>query len=374
MSCESRLFSALRLGPITVPNRIMVSPMCQYSATDGLPGTWHAAHLGGLAMSGAGLLCVEATAVLPEGRITPGCLGLYSDVHQAALKAQVDALRAISDRPLAIQLAHAGRKASSHRPWESGALIPAAEGGWETVAPSAVPHRPGEAAPRAMSEADIRALVAAFAQAARRAREAGFDAIELHMAHGYLLHQFLSPLANRRDDAYGGPLEHRMRAPLAVFEAVRDAAGPGLAVGVRLSATDWAEEVAWDLDQTLVLARRLQALGCDFLDISSGGLWHAQKIPVAPLYHVPFAETVKQAVGIPVVTVGLITEPRQAEDIVAQGRADVVALGRAFLFDPRWPWRAAAELGATVPPPSQLLRCLPSGHARIFGDVRIAQR
>jgi 2,4-dienoyl-CoA reductase-like NADH-dependent reductase (Old Yellow Enzyme family) len=374
MTSDSLLLSPLRLGPITLPNRIMVSPMCQYSATDGLPSAWHAAHLGSLAMSGAGLVCLEATGVLPEGRITPGCLGLYNDAQQAALTAQVAALRTISDRPLAIQLAHAGRKASSHRPWEGGALIPVAEGGWEAVAPSAVPHKPGEAAPRAMSEADIRALVVAFAQAARRAREAGFDAIELHMAHGYLLHQFLSPLANRRDDAYGGPLEHRMRAPLAVFEAVRDAAGPGLAVGVRLSATDWAEEAAWDLDQTLVLARRLEALGCDFLDISSGGLWHAQKIPVAPLYHVPFAEAVKQVVDIPVVTVGLITEPRQAEDIVAQGKADVVAMARAFLFDPRWPWRAAAELGATVQPPPQLLRCLPSGHARIFGDVRIAQR
>lgn len=374
MSATPHLFTPLRLGPLTLPNRIMVSPMCQYSATEGLPGPWHAAHLGSLAMSGAGLLCLEATAVLPEGRITPGCLGLYSDAHQAALQAQLDALRAISNRPVAIQLAHAGRKASSQRPWEGGDLLAEGAGGWPTWAPSAVPHKPGEAAPRAMGAAEIQALVAAFAQAARRAREVGFDAIELHMAHGYLLHQFLSPLANRRDDAYGGPLENRLRVPLAVFEAVRAAAGPGLAVGVRVSATDWAASGGWDLDQTLLLARRLEALGCDFLDISSGGLWHAQQIPLAPLYQVPFAQAVKQAVRMPVVTVGLITAPRQAEDIIAQGRADAVAMARAFLFDPRWPWRAAAELGATVQPPPQLQRCLPSGHARIFGDWRNAQR
>ncbi len=373
MNPPSALFTPLRMGPLELPNRIMISPMCQYSAEDGKPVAWHFAHLGSLAMSGAGLLCLEATAVAPEGRITPGCLGLYSDEHQAALQQVVTSLRAISTIPLAIQLSHAGRKASSRRPWEGGALIDPADGGWLPLAPSAVPHKPSEAPPWAMTADDIRRLIADFTRAAQRARALGFDAIELHMAHGYLLHQFMSPLSNQRTDEFGGSLENRLRLPLAVFSAVREAAGPGLPVGVRLSATDWADG-GWDLEQTLVIAQRLSALGCSFLDISSGGASHQQKIPLGPGYQVPFAEQVKRMVGIPVVTVGLITEPRQAEDIVARGQADVVAMARGFLFDPRWPWRAAAELGGTVVPPRQLLRCLPQGHAPIFGEVRIGQR
>lgn len=373
MRTSSHLFTPVRLGPLTLPNRLMVSPMCQYMARDGLPVAWHAAHLGSLAMSGTGLLCLEATGVSPAGRITPGCLGLWSDAHQAAMQALVDGLRSISGVPLALQLGHAGRKASSRRPWEGGALLSPAEGGWTTLAPSAIAHKPGEPAPQAMDASQLRQLVQDFAQAARRARAIGFDAIELHMAHGYLLHQFLSPLSNQRQDAWGGALEGRMRLPLEVFEAVREAAGPGIAVGVRLSATDWAEG-GWDLEQTVAACRALEQRGCDFLDISSGGLWHAQKIALSPGYQVPFAERIKREVKVPVVTVGLITEPQQAEDIVAQGRADVVALARGFLFDPRWPWRAAAALGGTVSTPASLLRSLPAGHPAIFGDVRIGQR
>lgn len=369
----SSLFTPLQLGPVTLPNRIMVSPMCQYCAVDGQPVPWHTVHLGSLAISGAGLLCVEATAVNPEGRITPGCLGLYSDETQAALGRVVQSVRAISPIPLALQLSHAGRKASSRTPWEGGSLISPAEGGWVPHGPSSIPQKPEEPAPHAMVEADIRHVIESFRQAASRARALGFDVIELHMAHGYLVHQFLSPLSNNRTDRYGGSLENRMRLALEVFAAVRDAAGPDLPVGVRLSATDWVEG-GWDPDQTVTLSQRLEALGCAFLDISSGGLSYQQKIPVGPGYQVGFAAQVKSAVKIPVVSVGLITEPDHAENIVAKGQADIVALARGFLHDPRWPWRAAAQLGGTVVPPRQLLRCLPHGHAPIFGDVRIGQR
>ncbi|HWI82621.1 NADH:flavin oxidoreductase/NADH oxidase [Ramlibacter sp.] len=367
------LFTPIRFGRLALPNRIMVSPMCQYSAVDGNPVDWHLIHLGSLAISGAGLLCVEATGVTPEGRITPGCLGLYSDQNQAGLQRVVQALRSVSQIPLAIQLSHAGRKASSRAPWDGGALIAPDAGGWLPIAPSALPQRPEEPAPRAMTAEDIGQVIDAFAAAARRARAIGFQAIELHMAHGYLLHQFLSPLANRRDDGYGGALEHRMRLPLEVFEAVAEAAGPGLPVGVRLSATDWVEG-GWDIAQTIELARRLEARGCAFVDISSGGVSPLQKIPLGPGYQVHLAAQVKREVGIPVVTVGLITDPAQAEQIVAQGQADVVALARGLLHDPRWPWRAAAELGGTVAAPKQLLRALPGGHPPIFGDVKIGQR
>jgi 2,4-dienoyl-CoA reductase-like NADH-dependent reductase (Old Yellow Enzyme family) len=373
MTTASRLFKPIKLGRLDLPNRIMVSPMCQYSAIDGNPVDWHLIHLGNLAISGAGLLCVEATAVRSEGRITPGCLGLYSDENQAGLQRIVAAVRSVSGVALAIQLAHAGRKASSRAPWEGGALIPQEQGGWVPLAPSAIPHKPEEPAPRAMTHEDIRQVVASFAQAARRARQLGFEAIELHMAHGYLLHQFLSPLSNQREDAYGGSLENRMRLALEVFQAVAEATGPGIPVGVRLSATDWVDG-GWDPAQTVALSKRLEALGCAFLDISSGGVSHQQKIPLAPGYQVQFAALVKREVGIPVVAVGLITQPAQAEEIVADGQADIVALARGFLHDPRWPWRAAAKLGGTVVPPKQLWRSLPQGHPAIFGDVRVGQR
>ena len=373
MTNPSKLFSPIRLGSLELQNRIMVSPMCQYSAVEGNPVDWHFVHLGSLAISGAGLLCLEATAVSPEGRITPGCLGLYSDENQARLQRLVQSLRSVSAIPLALQLSHAGRKASSRTPWEGGSLIAEADGGWRPLAPSAIPQKPEEPAPNAMGLDEIRQVVEDFAQAARRARQLGFDAIELHMAHGYLVHQFMSPLSNQRTDEYGGSLDNRIRLALEVFKAVAEAAGPGIPVGVRLSASDWVDG-GWDVAQTIALSKQLEALGCSFLDISSGGLSHAQAIPVGPGYQVPFAEQVRQEVQIPVVSVGLITGARQAEDILVQGKADMVAVARGFLHDPRWPWRAAAELGATVGTPKQLLRCLPRGHEPIFGDVRIGQR
>lgn len=373
MTAPSQLFTPIQLGSLTLPNRIMISPMCQYCAVDGNPVAWHFGHLGSLAMSGAGLLCVEATGVSPEARITPGCLGLYNDDNQAQLQRLLDAVRAISPIPLALQLSHAGRKASSRTPWDGGSLIAPDDGGWLPYGPSAVAQKPDEPPPHTMTEADIRHAIGSFAQAARRARAIGFDAIELHMAHGYLLHQFMSPLSNQRTDRYGGSLENRMRLALEVFEAVREAAGPDMPVGVRLSATDWVEN-GWDIAQTVEMSRRLEAAGCSFLDISSGGLSHQQKIPIGSGYQVCFAAEVKAAVKIPVVTVGLITEPAHAEQIVHDGQADIVALARGFLHDPRWPWRAAAQVGGTVVPPRQLLRCLPHGHAPIFGNVRIGQR
>lgn len=361
---SSRLFSPIHFGTLALRNRIMVSPMCQYSAVDGSPGTWHLIHLGSLAISGAGLLCLEATAVQPEGRITHSCLGLYSDANETALRRLLEQLRSISEVPLAIQLSHAGRKASNSAPWEGGCLIPPSQGGWLPLAPSAIPQRPEEAPPREMTSADIRQVVEAFVKAARRARRLGFEAIEVHMAHGYLLHQFLSPLSNQRGDGYGGGLENRMRLPLEVFDAVADAAGPDIAVGVRLSATDWVEG-GWDLAQTIAIAHRLEESGCAFLDISSGGLSHQQRIPLGPAYQTPFAAEVRRAVRTPVVTVGLITQAAEAEAILERGDADVVALARGFLQDPRWPWRAAAELGGQITVPKPLMRSLTNDNVRI---------
>ncbi len=366
------LFSPTRVGPLSLPNRIMVSPMCQYSAIDGNANDWHRAHLSSLALSGAGLLCIEATAVSPEGRITPGCLGLWNDDNEQALRDIIALIRATSPVKLAIQLGHAGRKGSSHRPWEGGALIPEQDGGWPTLAPSAVPHKPEEDPPHAMSIDDIARVKRDFISAAQRAARLGIDAIELHIAHGYLLHQFLSPLSNRRDDAYGGSLDNRMRFPLEVFAAVREAV-PSVALGARLSATDWVEG-GWDLEQSLVLASALERLGADFIDVSSGGVSPDQKIVIGPGYQVAFAAQVKQAVKIPVITVGMITQPQQAEDILQAGSADLIALARAMIVEPRWPWRAAAELGGRLEGMPPYYRCLPLGSPRIFGDVVSAQR
>ncbi len=373
MTSSSRLFAPITLGNLTLANRIMISPMCQYSADEGSATDWHLAHLGSLALSGAGVLFVEATAVEAAGRITPGCLGLYSDGNEAALAKVLAELRAISPIPVAIQLAHAGRKGSSARPWNGGMLIDPSQGGWLPIAPSAVPHRPEEPPPRAMTDTDLSRVVAAFRHAARRALRLGFQAIELHMAHGYLLHEFLSPLANRRGDAYGGSLEKRMRYPLEVFAAVLHEVAGKIPVGARLSATDWVEG-GWDIGQSVALSKLLEAMGCAFIDVSSGGISPLQKIPLGPAYQTPFAERIKREVAIPVITVGLITAPRQAEEIIAGGRADMVALARGVLNDPRWPWRAAIELGSEVKAPHQYWRCLPSGSPRIFGDTKMGQR
>jgi hypothetical protein len=367
------LFTPIKLGQVELPNRIVISPMCQYSAVDGNVNDWHHAHLGSLSLSGAGLLYIEATSITPEGRITPGCVGLYSEENFQALKKLVNSLRAVSPIKIAIQLGHAGRKASSHRPWQGGELMTPSEGGWTTFAPSAIAHKEGELVPTELSKQQIKELIQSFSVSARRARELGLEVIEVHAAHGYLLHEFLSPLSNARTDEYGGSLENRMRFVLEAFEAVRAAAGPDIAVGARLSATDWVEG-GWDVEQSITLSKRLQAMGADFLDISSGGVSPHQKITVGPGYQVPFAEKIKAEVTIPVMTVGLITEPKQAEEILQQGKADMVALARGMIAEPRWPWRAAAELGGTVQGSTQYYRCLPSGYPSVFGAIKTSQR
>jgi 2,4-dienoyl-CoA reductase-like NADH-dependent reductase (Old Yellow Enzyme family) len=372
-----RLFEPITLRGLTLPNRIMVSPMCQYSAVDGSATDWHVAHLGSLALSGAGLLCLEATAVTAEGRITPGDLGLYSDDNEQALARVVGTLRAAAPIKLAIQLGHAGRKASSHAPWDGGKLVPIGQGGWPPAAPSAVPHADGESAPRAFALDELPRLREAFGNAARRAARLGFDAIELHCAHGYLLHQFLSPVSNRRDDAYGGSLANRMRFPLEAFDAVRAAFPADRPVGVRVSATDWLEGSApesWTVESTVEFGRALKERGCDWLDVSSGGISPRQKIMPGPGYQVPFAEIVRTETGLPTIAVGLITEPRQAEAILEAGRADMVALARAFLYDPRWPWHAAAALGGQVDGPRQYWRSLPREAGPVFGNITFGQR
>jgi 2,4-dienoyl-CoA reductase-like NADH-dependent reductase (Old Yellow Enzyme family) len=362
----SRLFEPIALGRLELENRIVVAPMCQYSATEGTPGDWHMIHLGHLALSGAGLLMLEATAVSPEGRISPHDLGLYSDTNEAGLQRILAGIRAVSPIPIAMQIAHAGRKASVRVPWEGGAQIAPGHGpGWKTEAPSALPFAAGNDAPRALDTAGLARIRDAFAQTARRAARLGIDGIEIHGAHGYLLHQFLSPLSNERTDAYGGSLENRMRFPLEVFDAVRAAFPAERPVWVRLSASDWVPG-GWDLEQSVAFTRALASRGCAAIHVSSGGLSPAQTIPLAPGYQVPFARRIKAEGGLPTIAVGLITEAEQAEAIIADGDADAIALARAMLYDPRWPWHAAARLGAQVRAPNQYLRCQPRELKTLF--------
>ncbi|WP_407702868.1 NADH:flavin oxidoreductase/NADH oxidase [Thiobacillus sedimenti] len=359
------LFSPVSLGTLTLRNRIVISPMCQYSADAGRATDWHLIHLGHLALSGAGLMFIEATAVAPEGRISPDDLGLWSDDTEAALAQVLESVRRHASTPIAIQLAHAGRKASTAAPWAGGQQLAPDQGGWQTLAPSALPFDATELPPLALDEAGLARIRDAFVDAARRAHRLGLDAIELHAAHGYLLHQFLSPLSNRRDDRYGGTLENRMRFPLEVFDAVRAVLPAGFPLGVRISATDWVDG-GWDLEQSVAFARELQRRGCAFIDVSSGGLSPLQQIAVGPGYQVPFAERIRHEAGMPTITVGLITEAAQAEAIVAGGQADLVALARGMLYDPRWPWHAAAELGAQVEAPKQYWRSQPRPFAKLF--------
>ena len=369
----SVLFSPFHLRDLTLPNRIVVSPMCQYSADEGCATDWHMMHLGSLALSGAAMLCIEATAVEAVGRITPGCLGLYDDATEAALKPVLAAIRKHSKIAVAMQLAHAGRKASSQRPWEGGQQIPLTDGGWMSFGPSAVAHKDGELAPLALDDAGLRRVRDAFVASAQRALRLGIEAFEFHAAHGYLLHQFLSPIANRRTDAYGGTLENRMRFPLEVFEAVRAAVPKAIPVGVRVSATDWVDG-GWDIDQTIAFARELKTRSVDWIDVSSGGVSPLQKIALGPGYQVPFAEAVKKATGLPTMAVGLITDAQQAEDIVASGKADLIALARGFLYDPRWAWHAAAQLGGSVSAPPQYWRSQPSTQKALFGETSFGAR
>jgi 2,4-dienoyl-CoA reductase-like NADH-dependent reductase (Old Yellow Enzyme family) len=374
----AQLFTPLKLRSLTLPNRIVVSPMCQYSAVDGRVQPWHDVHLGQLAISGAGMLVVEATAVEPAGRITAGDVGLYDDATESAMATLLAKLRSVSPIPLAIQLGHAGRKASSGRPWEGGGLVPAEAGGWKPVAPSPVPISEDEAAPHELSLDELEALKARFVDAVLRADRLGFDAIEVHGAHGYLLHQFLSPIANQRADRYGGSLENRMRWPLEVFAAMRAAWPAHKPIGIRISATDWRNDLPadarWDVPDATQFAQHCERLGADWIDVSSGGVSPKQKITIGPGYQVHFAEAIKQAVRIPVIAVGLITEPRQAEEILASGKADMVALARGLLWNPRWPWMAAAELEAVVEAPRQYWRSQPRAHMAIFGPTSFGQR
>lgn len=362
----SALFSPVSLRSLELANRIVISPMCQYSADEGKATDWHMIHLGNLALSGAGMLIIEATGVEPAGRISPADLGLWNDGTEAALRPVMAAIRRHSGIAVAMQLAHAGRKASSAVPWAGGQLISPTDGGWTTFAPSAVPHRQDEAAPRALDREGLARIRQAFADAARRAARLGIDAVEVHGAHGYLLHEFLSPLSNQREDKYGGSLENRLRFPLEVFDAVRAAFPADRPVGIRVSATDWVDG-GWDLEQTIVLAHALKARGADWIDVSSGGLSTAQRITLGPGYQVPFAQAIKAATGLPTMAVGLITDPHEAEDIVASGKADFVAVARGILYDPRWPWHAAAALGATVQAPPQFWRSLPHEYKNLFG-------
>ncbi|BAK65391.1 putative oxidoreductase [Sphingobium sp. SYK-6] len=365
---KAALFTPLSVGALPLRNRIVIAPMCQYSAVDGCMTDWHLIHLGQLAMSGAALLTIEATAVVPEGRISHADVGLWNDETEAAMARTLESIRRWSDMPVAVQLAHAGRKASTEVPWKGGHQLPPTDpNGWQTQAPSPLAFAEGQTPPLALDREGLARVRDAFAESARRAARIGIDAVQIHAAHGYLLHQFLSPLSNRRDDDYGGSLENRMRFPLEVFDAVRAAFPADRPVTVRVSGTDWVEG-GWTSEQTVAFAQALEARGCAAIHVSSGGLDPRQAIPVGPGYQVPLARAVKQAVAMPVVAVGLITDFEHAEAIVGTGDADLVAIARAILYDPRWPWHAAAHLGAQVTAPPQYLRCQPRRYPTLFGS------
>ena len=369
-----QLFTPIRIGELTLDNRIIIAPMCQYSAREGSAGDWHLIHLGQLAISGAGMLILEATAVSAAGRITPWDLGLYSDANEHALARVLQALRANAPIKIGMQLAHAGRKASSRAPWDGGAQIhPGEPDGWRAFAPSAVPHAPSEDPPIALDDSALQRVRGEFASAARRAARLGLDGIEIHAAHGYLLHQFLSPLANHRTDAYGGSLENRMRFPLEVFDVVREAFPADRPVWARISATDWVPG-GWDIEGTLALSQALKARGCAAIHVSSGGVSPQQQIKLGPGYQVPYAQRVKAELGLPTIAVGLITDAEQAESIIANGEADAVSLARAMLYDPRWPWHAAAKLGAQVKAPHQYWRSQPRELKDLFENAKFGAR
>ncbi|NHC05430.1 NADH:flavin oxidoreductase/NADH oxidase [Azonexus fungiphilus] len=357
----SALFTPFSLRSLTLPNRIGIPPMCQYSATDGRAGDWHLQHYASRAVGGAGLVIVEASAVLPEGRISPGDLGIWDEAQVAPL-ARIAAAIADQGAVPAIQLAHAGRKASVGRGWEAQRTLTAAEGGWTAVAPSALAFT-GYDTPQELDAAAIAGVVAAFVAAAERARRAGFQAVEIHAAHGYLLHQFLSPLSNRRDDDYGGSFANRVRLTREVVAAVRAVWPSELPLLIRLSATDWLDG-GWDAEQTVALCRLLREDGVDLVDVSTGGLDPAAKIPAAPGFQVPFAARIRRETGLPVAAVGLITEAAQAEALVAGGEADLVLVGREILRNPYWPLQAAQALGVAAAWPAQYLRALPPGTPR----------
>lgn len=352
----SHLFTPFRLRDLEFRNRSFVSPMCQYSSPGGLPTSWHLVHLGSRAVGGAGLVMTEATAVSSEGRISPDDTGIWSDAHAAAWKPIAKFISEQGARP-GMQLAHAGRKASTQAPWLGGGPVPASAGAWQPIGPSPLPFDEKSVTPREMTQAEIDSVVTEFADAARRALAAGFEVVELHAAHGYLLHEFLSPISNQRTDEYGGSLENRMRLTLRVARAIRKVWPKGLPLFVRLSVTDWVEG-GWDLPQSIELSRALKAAGADLIDCSSGANVANAKIPVAPGYQVPFAEAIRREAAVATGAVGMITTPEQAEEILSSGKADVILMAREMLRDPYWPLHAAKALGDKVAPPKQYGRAL----------------
>jgi 2,4-dienoyl-CoA reductase-like NADH-dependent reductase (Old Yellow Enzyme family) len=360
-----KLFTPLELGGITLPNRIVVSPMCQYQADDGCMNDWHLIHLGQLACSGAGLLVVEATHVTREGRITHRCAGLYDEHNEAALARVIRAIRRLRKDPIGIQLAHAGRKASSQIPWEGRSALGPDESPWRTVAPSAIAFAEGWHTPHELSVSEIRQLVDSFVASAERAMRIGFDAVELHSAHGYLLHEFLSPLANRRSDAYG---KDRMKFPLEVARAVREVWPKERALGARITGNDFAEG-GLGADDAVAYARALEGAGFDYVCVSGGNIVGNQRIPAAPSFQVPFAEKVKKATGLKVRAVGMIADAEQAEGIVASGKADMVAMARAFLDNPRWVWHAAERFGVKIDYPPSYAR----SHPGVWPGAKLAR-
>jgi NADPH2 dehydrogenase len=365
-----QLFSPIKLADLELPNRIVVAPMCQYSSEDGCVTDWHISHLGMLANSGAGMLVIEATHVERHGRITHGCAGLYSDANEAAFQRVIDHCKWIGTAKLGIQLAHAGRKASSQLPWEGGGPLKNGQDPWPTIAPSAIPFGEGWHTPREMTLDDVARVREAFVNAARRALRIGFDMIELHYAHGYLAHSFFSPVSNKRTDQYGGSLENRMRFGRELARAVRAVVPKSVPLGVRLSAMEWRDD-GFSPDDTVAYAKALKAEGIDFIDCSSGGITADTRNPTEPGYNVPIAERVKREVGIPTRVVGLILTPEQAEAIVAGGKADMIAMARAFLNDPRWGWHAAQALGAQVERVKQYQRVGPKLWAPAAARARV---
>jgi NADPH2 dehydrogenase len=355
----SPLFSPSKLRDLSFSNRIVVSPMCQHSANDGYANDWHMLHLGTLAVSNAGLVMIESTAVERDGRISPGCVGLWSDAHEAELRRVIESCKRIGNTRIGIQLSHSGRKGSSQRPWEGGRALAANDGAWTTVAASAVPFDDATPAPRALERAELQRIVSSFADAARRADRIGIDLTEMHGAHGYLLHNFLSPLSNHRTDEYGGSLRNRMRFPLEVFSALRAAWPEQKPLGARITGTDWLDG-GLTIEDAVQFARELKARGCDYVCVTSGGIVQKAPIPYAPGYMAVLAERVKNEAQIPTRAVGYIADPVLANDIIARGQAEFVAIGRGFLDDPRWVWHAAQALGDTLTYPPQYEKTRPA--------------
>jgi 2,4-dienoyl-CoA reductase-like NADH-dependent reductase (Old Yellow Enzyme family) len=365
----SKLFSEIKVGNLNLQNRIVIPPMCQYSASEGLANEWHLFHYGNLAFSGAGLLIFEATAVEPEGRITHADLGLWDEKTAAALRRVVDFIRLHCQTPLALQISHAGRKASTHIPWQGGKHIPFDQPmGWQTFSPSETAQSTGDSPPKELSTDEIEAIIENFARTAKLAVEIGFDAIEIHAAHGYLIHQFLSPITNNRSDNYGGSFENRIRFVIRILEAIKEAVTAKFTIGIRISATDWIKG-GWDLPQSIALSNELKKRGISYIHVSSGGLDNGlqQLPPLAAGYQLPFAEAIRKEVEVPIIGVGLISEPKDAEKAIADEKADLIAIGRAALFDPRWAWHAAAILEGKVEVPPQYLRSVPHQFKGIFG-------